>query len=84
MPDYYRPSPQHRRAEDMCYACHLEGAGLNGRKGHPAKIKPRLDAETLENFWREDVSKGCYIDAAVTYFRASRETVLRVMQEIKV
>lgn len=84
VPEYYRASPRHRRAQDMCYACHLEGAGLNGRTGHPAKIKPRLDAETLENFWREDVSGGDYVDAAAAYFRVSPETVRRVMQEIKV
>ncbi len=84
VPDYYRPPAGHRRASDMCYACHLEGAGLNGRKGHPAKTKPRLDAETLASFWREDVSGDRYVDAAAAYFRVAPEAVRKVMQEIKV
>lgn len=86
VPEYFRAAEGHRRSQRMCWACHLEGAGQNGRRygRHPGKVKPRLTAETLEEFWREDVSDDSYLQAAVSYFMVRPEAVQRVAAQIKV
>lgn len=70
----------------MCFACHVEGAGLPGysRFCHPGKYRPHITAETLERFWMEDTSDGDPIDAAAAYFRCKPRTVHRVREKIKV
>lgn len=64
----------------MCYACHLEGCGLNGRT--PRRLRgrqrPTLDADTLAAFWMEDTSDDDPLIAAAEFFRAKTETIIRM------
>lgn len=85
VPNYYRPPATWQRDAWMCYACHLEGAGTqNGKPAHPTKVRPRLDPETLRQFWSEDTSSNGYVEAAADYFRVSVSSIKKVMQAITV
>ena len=66
----------------MCFACHLEGKGDRSRQRR--KSKPTLTAETLEQFWREDVSDKPYLKAAAEYFRVPEDVIEKVKERITV
>ena len=81
VPEYYRVAHEHQRDPWMCFACHLEGKGGVWRKG---RVKPTLTAETLEQFWREDVSDKPYLGAASAYFRVPAWVIEKVKEKITV
>lgn len=78
VPDYYRAEPGHRRDPHMCFACHVEGVNEKRRTR-----KPRLNAETLKEFWQQDTSPEQYLHAAASYFEVPLKRIIRVMDEIK-
>ena len=81
VPNYYRAPATHRRDPWMCFACHLEGRNSKRKRG--GQSKPHLTPETLEQFWREDVSDSPYLAAAMDYFGVDEATILSVTKEIR-
>lgn len=84
VPLFYRASLEHRRDIHMCWACHLEGAGSNGRSRRSNKKRPILSVEALEQFWSEDTSNGSPLRAAATYFLVPAKKIEEVRDKIKV
>ena len=82
VPDYYQAAEGHRLYDNVCYACHVEGADSNGSRRRAGK--PKLTAETLEQFFMEDVSDGAYDKAAAAFFRVRIAEIRAVMGMIKV
>lgn len=84
VPVFYRAATTHRRDIHMCWACHLEGAGLNGRSRRSNKTRPRLTVEALEQFWMEDNANGSATRAAARYFEVPKRKIEEVRDQIKV
>lgn len=84
VPVFYRASPEHWRDRHMCWACHLEGAGSNGKGRRSNKKRPILSVEALEQFWSEDNSNGSALRAAARYFLMPRSKIEEVRDKIKV
>ncbi len=84
---YYQADPGHRRTPDlMCFDCHVQGAGLNGSspRWKRGKQRPTLTVDTLEAFWREDVSDDDYVLAAARFFWVERAVIEALAVEIEV
>lgn len=82
VPRYYQAPEGHRLHPNVCFSCHLEGADRNGHGKRAGK--PKLNAETLEQFFMEDVSDGAYDKAAAAFFGVKIAEIRVVIGMIKV
>jgi len=85
VPLYFRPPVGHGDFRLMCYSCWVElrkdPRGFNGAYRIPY---PRLNSDTLAQFWEEDVSDGDPVEAAADFFRCAPRKILEVMNSIRI